>query len=81
MAMYAMALTPLVKLLQPNCKQVWYADDATGCDRLEKLKVWYDKLLSEGPNYGYYLSPSKCILVVKPSSERMQKIFKNSGSK
>ena len=33
MAMYALALVPLSKQLQPLCKQVWYADDATGCDK------------------------------------------------
>ncbi len=32
MAMYALAVKPLIKLQQdaPNVKQVWYADDATG---------------------------------------------------
>ena len=38
MAMYALALVPLTKHLQPLCKQVWYADDATGCDKLERLR-------------------------------------------
>ena len=35
MAMYALALAPLTKRLQSDCKQVWYADDATGCDKRE----------------------------------------------
>ena len=30
------------------------------------MKAWFDELLIEGPNYGYYPKPSKCILVVKP---------------
>ena len=34
----AIALAPLLKHLQPLCKQVWYADDATGCDKLEALR-------------------------------------------
>ena len=42
MAMYALGLAPMVKKLQPTCKQVWFADDASGCDELVKLKRWYD---------------------------------------
>ncbi len=34
MAMYALALVPLVKEAQKQCKQGWFADDATGCDKL-----------------------------------------------
>jgi hypothetical protein len=49
MAMYALALVPLSKHLQPICKQVWYADDATGCDSLEKLHKWFNVLLEYGP--------------------------------
>ena len=80
MAMYALALVPLSKHLQPLCKQVWYADDATGCDKLEKLKHWFDVLLEYGPRYGYYPKPSKCILVVKVDKyEEAKKIFKRSG--
>ena len=42
MAMYAIALSPLLKHLQPMCKQVWYADDATGCDMLENMRARFD---------------------------------------
>jgi Reverse transcriptase (RNA-dependent DNA polymerase) len=80
MAMYALALVPLTKRLQPVCKQVWYADDATGCDKLENLRSWFDKLLDEGPAYGYFPKPAKCILVVKPDRlARAKEIFKGSG--
>jgi len=40
MAMYAIALVPLFKHLLPLCKQVWFADDATGCDKFEKMRAW-----------------------------------------
>ena len=80
MAMYALALVPLSKHLQPICKQVWYADDATGCDKLEKMREWFDVLLEKGPIYGYYPKPSKCILVVKLDKlAHAKKIFKGSG--
>ena len=37
MAMYALALVPLSKEVYPCCQQVWYADDATGCDSFSRL--------------------------------------------
>jgi hypothetical protein len=80
MAMYALALVPLSKDLQPLCKQVWYADDATGCDKFEKLRAWFDVLLKKGPVYGYFPKPSKCILLTKPERvEQAKKIFRGSG--
>jgi hypothetical protein len=80
MAMYALALVPLVKLLQPICKQVWYADDATGCDKFSKLRQWFDLLLEKGPIYGYFPKPSKCILLTKPDRVGLaNKLFKGTG--
>ena len=80
MAMYALALVPLTKHLQPLCKQVWYADDATGCDKLERLRKWFDALLLHGPAYGYFPKPAKCILVTKSDQlARAKEIFKGSG--
>jgi hypothetical protein len=82
MAMYALALVPLSKHLQPLCKQVWYADDATGCDTLERMHTWFEALLEYGPRYGYYPKPSKCILVVKADKlQRAQEVFKGSKVK
>ena len=54
MAMYALALVPLVQRLLPYCKQVWYADDATGCGEFVKMRKWFDELQRLGPMYGYY---------------------------
>ena len=53
MAMYALGLVPLTQHLHDICKQVWYADDASGCDTIHRLKAWYDELLAKGPLYGY----------------------------
>ena len=62
------------------CKQVWFADDATGCDKFEALRAWFDELLLIGPIYGYYPKPSKCILLAKPERvEDARKVFKGSG--
>jgi len=79
MAMYALALAPLVKHLQPFCNQVWYADDATGCDKFKKLREWFDELVKVGPKYGYYPKPSKCILLSKPErAEEARRLFKGT---
>ena len=80
MAMYALALTPLLRELHSLCRQVWYADDATGCDSFVRMRVWFYALQSIGPKYGYFPKASKCILVVKP--DRLVKgteIFKGTG--
>ena len=65
MAMYALTLIPLARELLPLCRQICYADDASGCDTFASLRHWYDTLITKGPLYGYYPSPKKCILVVK----------------
>ena len=80
MAMYALALIPLSEILQSLCKQVWYGHDASGCDKLEKLKKWFDVLLEVGPRYGYYPSPDKCILVTKPQfADKAMALFKGTA--
>ena len=82
MAMYALALVPLLKELHPMCRQVWYADDATGCDSFERMRAWFDALRALGPKYGYFPKPSKCILVVKPDRlTHANEIFKGTGVK
>ena len=55
MAMYALAVTPLISKLHqniPTCKQVWYADDSTAAGSLQDLKKWWDEISSLGPGYG-----------------------------
>jgi hypothetical protein len=80
MVMYALALVPLIRGVQSSCNQVWYADDATDCDTLEKLRSWFDSLQSEGPKYGYFPKPAKCILLVKPDLlEKALMVFTGTG--
>jgi len=73
MAMYAIALTPLLKNAKELARQVWFADDATGCDQATALRKWYDLLVNQGPNYGYFPQPEKCILIVKEGREETVK--------
>lgn len=69
MAMYALAITPLIRKLNhchPETKQVWYADDATGAGSCLNLRKWWDCITTLGPKYGYFPNSSKSHLVVKP---------------
>ena len=80
MAMYALALAPLVKEVLQACNQVWFADDASGCDKLANLLKWYRLLFKLGPSYGYFVNPTKCVLVVKPEHlDEARAMFAHSG--
>ena len=65
MPMYALATIPLIKKLKGNSKQIWYADDAAAIGKLADLRVWWDHLTREGPDFGYFPNPSKTWLVTK----------------
>jgi hypothetical protein len=80
MPFYALSIVPFISLLKGSCKQAWYADDAQASGKLTALHEWWDKILSDGPAYGYYANPGKTKLVVKEDLlEEAQKIFKGSG--
>ena len=66
MAMYAIAITPLInRLKEDDVKQIWYADDAAAGGKLSDLKTRWDRLVEIGPDYGYYPNASKTWLIVK----------------
>ena len=51
MAMYALAVKPLIDHLHSHCptvKPVWYADDVTGAASCSDLRAWWDSLLEHG---------------------------------
>ena len=66
MAMYAIAITPLIQRLEDHgVKQAWYADGATAGGALKQLKQWWDGIAELGPDYGYFPNATKTWLVVK----------------
>ena len=65
MPMYAIATIPLIKKLEGNNKQVWYADDSAAVGKLTDLRTWWDKLVTAGPDFGYFANPSKTWLITK----------------
>ena len=81
MAMYAIAIRPLINHLQSeSLKQIWYADDAAAGGELSDLKAWWDQLIQLGPDYGYYPNASKSWLVVKEDHlTAAEAIFSDSG--
>ena len=52
MAMYAIAVVPMIKSLHSLSDQIWFADDATGSGQVETIHRWWDKLNIIGPDYG-----------------------------
>ena len=76
MAMYALAITPLIRELHnrhSEIDQVWYADDASSAGSCSNLKKWWDCITTLGPKYGYYPKNSKSHLVVKSEFEENAK--------
>ena len=64
MAMYAVAILPLINRIKNGVKQIWYADDAAG-GLLTDLREWWDQLCKLGPLFGYFVNPSKTWIIVK----------------
>ena len=81
MAMYAIAITPLIHRLEDRAtKQVWFADDATAGGGLNHLKAWWDRISAIGPDYGYYPNASKTWLIVKEANlEEATALFQGTG--
>ena len=53
MAAYALGLPPLLDYLQSikrSFKHFAFANDLTGARKLEEIKIWWDTLMTEGPN-------------------------------
>ena len=70
MLVYAIGVLPLIHSLEGTCKctQLWYADDASAGGLLSDLLDWFTLLCSKGPSFGYPPKPTKCFVVVAPSS-------------
>ena len=62
-------------------KQAWFADDGTAGGQIVPLKSFWDKLLREGPKFGYSPNASKTILIVKKEEDlpKAKALFKDTG--
>ena len=80
MAMYGLAVVPLIRKLAGKAKQAWFADDATGGGKLYQLKWWWDRLNECGPAFGYVPNPVKTWLLVKDSElANAKELFAETG--
>ena len=81
MAMYAIAITPLIRSLEDEkIKQVWFADDATAGGSLLGLRRWWDHLVERGSAYGYYPNPAKtCLVLNEKKMEMAKEVFEGTG--
>ena len=81
MAMYAIAITPLIHHLEDEeIKQVWFADDAAAGGNLAGLKAWWDRIIDLGPEYGYHPNASKTWLIVKEETlAEATTVFEETG--
>ena len=77
MAMYGLAIIPLIKLLSvDDVTQKRYADNGNAVGKRTVL----DKIVSLGKFIGYHVKASKCQLIVKDEKlGEAQKIFANTG--
>ena len=86
MSFYAIAITPIIERLRqtiPSVKNVALADDITGAGSLIELKFWWEKVISEGKKYGYFVNESKSWLILKDNNqlEDAKMIFQDSAIK
>ena len=81
MPMYALGVIPLVRrVATPGTRQSWYADDSSAGGGLNPLRQWWDRLVGDGPAFGYFINPSKSVLVVKRDKlEAAETIFAGMG--
>ena len=76
MAMYALAIVPVIYQLRASCpevRQAWYGDDATVASTCRGLRSWWNELAHRGLSFGYYPNASKTYLVVKQEYEEPAK--------
>ena len=55
MAMYTLALVPMIAKFGNIVKQVWYADDTAAAGPLTDLRTWCDMLCDIGPLICYII--------------------------
>ena len=75
--MYALSIAPLVTEAKSLCQQVWYADDGAGCDSLVRVRAWFDRLASRGPDTD--TPTKKCVLVEEEKLKEAEKLFEGTG--
>jgi len=82
MFLYAVGILPLIQSLKGSflCAQIWYTDDASACGSLSDLHQWFELLLSQGPDFGYFVNLAKCCSAVNdPYKFDAEQLFSSFG--
>jgi hypothetical protein len=80
MAMYALAVAPLMKKCASEATEVWFADDASAGGSIIDTFTWWEKLIKYGPQFGYFPKACKSFVVVKRDSEaKAREVFGGTG--
>ena len=66
MAIYAVAIRPLINKAKNEAMQIWFADDAAAAGKLADFREWWDILSTYGLEYGYFPNALKTVIVTKP---------------
>jgi hypothetical protein len=56
-----------LKVLYPELKQPWYADDTRDLGSFDDIIRMFTRLMEIGPDFGYFPNPSKSIIVTPAS--------------
>jgi hypothetical protein len=71
-------LLPLIRQLKdefPDVFQPWYADDAGGGGKFQRIRQYFLRLVELGPEYGYFPEPSNSILAVREHSKAAAEVY------
>ena len=84
MPAYGIGIMPFLACIKPinleNVKQLAYADDIGAGSKLPLLREWWDRIVIEGPKFGYYPKACKSWLVVKEDKlEEAERIFQDTN--
>ena len=83
MAIYAIAIIPLILMLVAETNQVdnittAYADDLTVTETIIRLRNWWEKLCRLGPKSGYFPEGSKsCLIVEEKMVQKAQSVHED----
>ena len=78
MASYDIGFLPLIKRLKLEytyVTQPWYADDAVALCTFDNIGLYFISLKKFSLGRGYYLKPSKIVLIVHPDNLATRKRF------
>ena len=78
MFLYGLTLCPLTALLRkevPEALQPWYADDSAAVGPMESIAKVTTLLLKHGVHRGYYVEPSKSIVVCRPDQREKAEVL------